>query len=347
MHGRPGDADRTDRAHADVPARDRRAELTAELLDELSRRLAPQGVSELRPLAGGASSLTFAGELGDRRVVVKVAPPGLPPVAHRDVLRQARIVRALSDSPVPVPAILLDDPGEPPGVPPLFVMSFSEGVSVEPLFDADEAGPAAIVADRFRHAARTMAALHTLSPAELGLADEPVVAPVAEVDKWCRTLATVDPDLAPGWREVADTLRESTPPAMPPAIVHGDFRLGNLLADDRGITAVIDWEIWSIGDPRVDAGWFLINSDPDTYDRTTPYRGTTPPVTELITHYQKALAREVSHLEWFQALACFKSTATWSLIVKHNRRRATPDPGLEAMALRLPALLTQARGYLS
>jgi aminoglycoside phosphotransferase (APT) family kinase protein len=298
-------------------------------------------------LAGGASSLTFAGDLGGRRVVVKVAPPGLAPIEHRDVLRQARIVRALAATAVPVPEVIFDDAGEPPDIPPLFVMSFSDGTSVEPLFDAAEAGPADVVAERFRHAARAMAALHRLSPADLGLADEPVIAPAAEIDKWCRTLNTVDVQLAPGWRDIAETLRAATPPAIAPAIVHGDFRLGNLLANERGIAAVIDWEIWSVGDPRVDAGWFLINSDPNTYDRITPCRGTTPPVTELIDEYQKALAHGASHLDWFQALACFKSTATWSLIVKHNRRRATPDPGLEAMAVRLPTLLAKAREYLS
>ncbi|WP_179473366.1 phosphotransferase family protein [Mycolicibacterium vinylchloridicum] len=321
--------------------------MTTELLEELALRLASNGISGLRPLAGGASSLTFAADLAGRRIVIKVAPPGLAPIAHRDVLRQARIVRALSATAVPVPEILFEDAGEPPDVPPLFVMSFSAGSSVEPLFDDDDTGPPAVVAQRFRDAARTMAALHKLSPADLGLSGEPVVAPAAEIDKWCRTLGTVDPELAPGWRDVADTLRESVPAAMAPAIVHGDFRLGNLLAGERGITAVIDWEIWSLGDPRVDAGWFLINSDPDTYDRITPYRGTTPPVTELVDEYRNALARPISHLEWFQALACFKSTATWSLIVKHNRRRTTPDPALEAMAARLPVLLTKAREYLN
>jgi aminoglycoside phosphotransferase (APT) family kinase protein len=298
-------------------------------------------------LAGGASSLTFAGDLAGRRVVLKVAPPGLAPIAHRDVLRQSRIIRALSSTAVPVPEILFDDAGEPPDIPPLFVMSFSDGTSVEPLFDTGHAGPAEVVAERFRHAAQTMAALHQLSPADLGLADEPVVAPVAEVDKWCRTLSTVNPDLVPGWQQIADALHGSTPPAIAPAIVHGDFRLGNLLADELGVTAVIDWEIWSVGDPRVDAGWFLINSDPDTYDRITPYRGVTPPVAELTAEYRDALARQAPRLEWFQALACFKSTATWSLIVKHNRRRATPDPELEAMAARLPTLLTRAREYLN
>jgi aminoglycoside phosphotransferase (APT) family kinase protein len=279
--------------------------------------------------------------------VVKVAPPGLAPIAHRDVLRQARIVRALSATAVPVPEIIFDDAGEPPDIPPLFVMSFADGTSVEPLFDADDAGPQTVVAERFRHAAQTMAALHRLSPADLGVADEPVIAPAAEVDKWCRTLSTVDPDLVPGWQPIADALLASTPPAIAPAIVHGDFRLGNLLADERGITAVVDWEIWSVGDPRVDVGWFLINSDPDTYERITPYRGATPPVADLITAYRDALAREAPQLDWFQALACFKSTATWSLIVKHNRRRATPNPDLEAMAARLPTLLAKAGEYLN
>jgi aminoglycoside phosphotransferase (APT) family kinase protein len=298
-------------------------------------------------LAGGASSLTFAGDLDGLRVVVKVAPPGLAPIAHRDVLRQARIIRALSATAVPVPEILFDDAGEPPDVPPLFVMSFAEGISVEPLFDTDDAGPATVVAERFRLAARSLAALHRLSPVDLGVADEPVTAPGAEVDKWCRTLETVDAALVPGWQQVADALRASTPPAIAPAIVHGDFRLGNLLADEHGITAIIDWEIWSIGDPRVDVGWFLINSDPDTYHRITPYRGTTPPAGELAADYRNALARNAPALEWFQALACFKSTATWSLIVKHNRRRATPDPDLEAMAASLPGLLTRAEEHLT
>jgi hypothetical protein len=50
----------------------------------------------------------------------------------------------------------------------------------------------------------------------------------------------------------------------------------------------------------------------------------------------------VPELDWFQALACFKSAATWSLIVKHNRRRTPPDPALEAMAAALPQLLSRA-----
>jgi aminoglycoside phosphotransferase (APT) family kinase protein len=264
------------------------------------------------------------------------------PIAHRDVLRQARIIRGLAATPVPVPEVVFDDPGDPPDVPPLFVMTRVEGTASEPLFDGDECGPETVVAERFRNAAATMAQLHSIQPAAVGLGSEPVIGPSAEVERWCHTLETVDAALVPGWREVAAALESSTPPALPAAIVHGDFRLGNLLAIDERITAVIDWEIWSVGDPRVDAGWFLINCDPRTYRRSARYVDAAPSLSELARIYHQELGRDVPELDWFQALACFKSAATWSLIVKHNRRRSRPDPELESMASVLPQLLSCA-----
>jgi aminoglycoside phosphotransferase (APT) family kinase protein len=163
-----------------------------------------------------------------------------------------------------------------------------------------------------------------------------------EIDRWCRLLETVEPSLAPGWEEVASALRSTDVSPMPASVVHGDFRLGNLLADGIEITAIIDWEIWTVGDPRVDLGWFLVNADPATYRRATPYVDSLPSPGELAEVYAEALGRAVPDLELFQALACFKSTATWSLIVKHNRRRTDPDPEFEAMATVLPALLERA-----
>ena len=69
--------------------------LTDPLLVQLAERLSSRDVSASESLAGGASSLqnTQLGQRGNQRVVVKAAPPGVPPIAHRDVLRQARIIR--------------------------------------------------------------------------------------------------------------------------------------------------------------------------------------------------------------------------------------------------------------
>jgi len=321
--------------------------LSDPLLAQLAGRLSSRDVSAVTPLQGGASSLTYIGRCADRPVVVKVAPPGVQPIAHRDVLRQARVIRTLTATPVHVPEVLFDDPGDPPDVPPLFVMSRVDGTASEPLFDDVDVGRKAVVSERFRSAAATMAQLHRIDPGAVGLGSEPVIGPSAEVERWCQTLETVDAALVPGWREVAAALESSAPRARPAAIVHGDFRLGNLLAVGDRVTAVIDWEIWSIGDPRVDAGWFLINCDPRTYRRSTRYVDATPPLSELATIYREELGHEVPELDWFQALACFKSAATWSLIVKHNRRRRAPDPNLEAMAPTLPHLLSRVRELLS
>src|ERR1700760_4918272 len=119
-------------------------------LDELRLRLAAPGVADVAPLAGGASSLTFRGARAGRAVVVKVAPPGVEPVAHRDVLRQARIIKALAATRVPVPELLWQARGNPPHTPPLFVMSYVEGDCVEPLFDG--CPPTSDVTDRYRNA---------------------------------------------------------------------------------------------------------------------------------------------------------------------------------------------------
>ncbi len=308
--------------------------------DELRRRLAAAGITGVTPLAGGASSLTYCGQCDGRAVVIKVAPPGVAPTAHRDVLRQARIIRALAQTRVPVPTVLWEDAGSPP----LFVMSRVEGDCLEPLFDG--CTPSFDLMERYRNAGRTMAALHGLSPIDLGLGDEPVIGPVAEVERWCETLRTVDAALVPGWQGARDALLAFAPTVLGPSVVHGDFRLGNLIAVGAHINAVIDWEIWSIGDPRIDVGWFLINSDPDTYQRVRAPAGVAPPTAELAQLYQDELGREVTDLAWFAALACFKSAATWSLIVKHNRRRRCPRAELEAMAATVTTLLGRARSML-
>ena len=84
------------------------------------------------------------------------------------------------------------------------------------------------------------------------------------------------------------------------------------------------------------------NADPATYRRTTRYAGALPSTRELGGIYTEAVGRPVPDVAWFEALACFKSTATWALIVKHNRRRTAPEPAHEEMAAALPHLLERA-----
>src|SRR5687768_9426496 len=94
-------------------------------------------VGQLVSLEGGMSSVTRSVDVALRdgtaqRLVLKIAPPGVEPVANRDVLRQARIMRLLAQiSTVPVPEILFISAGEPPRVPPLYAMRYIDGDCVE------------------------------------------------------------------------------------------------------------------------------------------------------------------------------------------------------------------------
>jgi aminoglycoside phosphotransferase (APT) family kinase protein len=208
-------------------------------------------VLDLEPLQGGISSLTFTARLagtdaggGDRQVVIKVAPPGLAPVRNRDVLRQARVMRAVHDAPgVRVPAVLLEDGGSPP----YFVMEFVEGEAYEPKWSISHLPPTPKLVDRRARAAATMLArLQDVEPAAAGLTDEPALTLADELERWTRLFATAGDDLRGDELSLARALAARIPAPAAPRILHGDYRLGNMqFAGDR-LTAIIDWELWSV-----------------------------------------------------------------------------------------------------
>ncbi|HRE03927.1 MAG TPA: phosphotransferase, partial [Ilumatobacteraceae bacterium] len=87
----------------------------------------------------------------------------------------------------------------------------------------------------------------------LGLGGEPITTLGDEIDRWERAFTTVSglPDASRA-AEVIGALRASVPPGIPARIIHGDFRLGNMLASGAHLNAVVDWEIWGRSDPRLD-----------------------------------------------------------------------------------------------
>lgn len=305
---------------------------------------------DLRRLEGGVSSLTYAAVLtdpvGDRPVVLKVAPPGLEPVRNRDVLRQARILERLDGlSGFPVPAVLFQDPGAPPEVPPLFGMELRPGEAYEPLLDVSPEPPAAEIAGvRMRAAARALGRMHGPTPADLGLSDEPVSGVRDELDRWQRLFATVDADIAVGHEKLYDRLTQQVPASTGARLLHGDFRLANMLFRGRDLEAVIDWEIWSVGDPRADLAWLMMHARPahvfheDRSLQDVAAGSALPSPEELVAEYveerRSAGATEADlratgqHLDWFLAVCYYKTASTIAVIWKRERKRAEPDPKL-------------------
>ncbi|MEW2571582.1 phosphotransferase family protein [Streptomyces sp. NPDC047070] len=331
------------------------ARLRARFTAAVTARWPGASLEGLRRLPGGVSSLTYAAMLAvpggpPGPVVVKMAPPGLAPVRNRDVLRQARVLRALgTERDVPVPSVLFEDDGDPP----LFAMDLLPGDSYEPLLDVSTDPPGADVVDRrARTAARVLARMQSLGPASIGMADEPVVTVKEELDRWALLLDTVDDDVCPGHRELYAALADRIPRPLPPVLVHGDYRLANMLFQGDALNAVIDWEIWSVGDPRTDLAWLLMHTDPvhrfeETRDGANLAAGRgMPGRDELLAEYARVRPVPAARLDWFLAYCHYKTASTLSVFVKRNRRRPDPDARLVTAGASLAAVVRRGRSIL-
>jgi aminoglycoside phosphotransferase (APT) family kinase protein len=213
-------------------------------------------------LAGGASNLTMAVRIGDREVVVRRPPVGhFLPTAH-DMAREHRFISALRDTPVPVAkAYALCEDADVIGAP-FYVMERLHGIvphEPEPLAHLSAAQGRAL-SDRF---VDVLVAIHGVDLASVGL--DTVAKPTGYLerqvarwtDQWERSKAAD----APVIDELAARLRRALPVSPPTAIVHGDYRLGNVMVDAHDptrIVGVFDWEMATIGDPLADLGYTLL-----------------------------------------------------------------------------------------
>ncbi|MEY9211260.1 phosphotransferase family protein [Thermobifida halotolerans] len=263
-------------------------------------------------IEGGRSNLTYSVTDGVGRWVVRRPPLGhVLPTAH-DMAREHRVISALAGTDVPVPGtITLCEDTSVIGAR-FYVMDFMPGV---PLRRAEQL--TAVGSERTRGIALrlmdTLAALHSVDPAAVGLADfgRPEGFLERQVRRWGKQLdASRSRDL-PGIDELRSRLAGSVPASGPAAIVHGDYRLDNALvdADDR-ITAVLDWEMSTLGDPLTDLGLMLVyfsdeilaTPGPSDVHRAPGF----PTGEELVARYAERSGRDVSRLDWYTGLAFFK-----------------------------------------
>lgn len=336
-------------------ARESDGELLAELGERVTARLASwrpgAAVRDIRPLTGGTSSLTFIVDLDgvpadETPIVLKVAPPGLEPVRNRDVLRQARLQRALQDHGRPLaPAVLFSDPGRPPASPPFMAMNMVPGECLEPILTpADRRPDPAVVFARYLDAAQVLAGLHRAVPVAIGLGDEPVVGLGDEIDRWTRAFETLPEEMRGDYKRAAAALHAAAPEPMPAVVSHGDYRLGNTLCEGDRVAAVIDWEIWSIGDPRADIAWLTYFADDAGHPAAEPGAAAgTPSRAQIVEAYERARGIDLPDLNWFHAMVRYKEAAATGLLLKRAQRtgRETSGP-LGRMLTALPKLVEEA-----
>jgi aminoglycoside phosphotransferase (APT) family kinase protein len=306
------------------------------------------------PIGEGHSNITYLIERGGAEVVLRRPPrPPLPPSAH-DVLREARLLRALAPTPARVPAVLaVCDDLEVIGSP-FYVMELVPGdvivASVPEALDN--------VSERRRIGEELIDALveiHGVDWRAAGL--EGFGKPTGYLERQLRRFGGLwelnKTREIPAVESVGKWLGENLPSSGEATIVHGDFRLGNTLFASTApahLEAVLDWEMATIGDPLADIGYLCMMwseaGDPtgglrEHLGKVTRAEGF-PTRAELIARYEDGSGRSMSDVRWYTTLALWKSV----VFMEGNYKRAiagtTDDPYLKQFGEGVLELARQA-----
>ena len=298
------------------------------------------GELDIEPVGEGHSNVTYLVRRGDREVVVRRPPrPPLPPSAH-DVLREARLLRALEGTAARVPAVLAVCDDEAVIGAPFYVMERLHGeviaTSVPTALDTPE--------QRRRIGEELVDALVEIHAVDWRECLEGFGKPTGYLERQVRRFGALwehnrTRDV-PQVERVGAWLAEHLPESGPATIVHGDYRLGNtMFASDAParLIAVFDWEMATIGDPLADVGYLCMtwgdrdDPDPGRFElgRVTRAEGF-PSRAELVGRYEERSGRPVGDLRWYTTLALWKSI----VFMEGNYRRAiegrTDDPYLKS-----------------
>ena len=263
-----------------------------------------------RLIAGGRSNLTYEVSDGTRSWVVRRPPLGHVLATAHDMAREYRVITALRDTSVPVPLsyALCTDP-DVLGAP-FYVMSAVNGVAYRTADQLAAVGPARtrVIAERM---VGTLALLHAVDPGEVGLADfgRPEGFLARQVRRWKKQLDASRSRPVAGIDELHDLLAASTPDGTAPTIVHGDYRLDNVLVgpDDK-VAAVVDWEMATLGDPLTDVGLLVVYQRMDRLGEGPMASDAPgyPTEREILGLYARYSGRDLPDLGFYIALASFK-----------------------------------------
>jgi aminoglycoside phosphotransferase (APT) family kinase protein len=300
-----------------------------------------EGEIEASPIGEGHSNVTYLIERAGVQLVLRRPPrPPLPPSAH-DVLREARLLRALRDTPARVPDVLAvcDDPAVI-GCP-FYLMERIQGEVIVASVPHELETPA----ERRRIAEQLIEALveiHAVDWQAVGL--EGFGRPTGYLERQLRRFTGLwelnKTREIPAVEHVGRWLAERLPSSPTATIVHGDYRLGNTmfaLHAPARLVAVLDWEMATIGDPLADLGYLSMlwteHEDPELGMREQLGRVTRaagfPTRAELIDAYEQRSGRSMSDIRWYSTLALWKMTVFMEGNYKRALAGSTDDPYLK------------------
>ncbi|MDZ7827149.1 MAG: phosphotransferase family protein [Gammaproteobacteria bacterium] len=286
-------------------------------------------------IAGGHSNLTYAVEdASGARWVLRRPPLGHVLESAHDVAREHRIISALADTDVPVPRTVgvCEDPEINDA--PFYVMEFVDG---EVLHDsaAAETVPKGERRSLGEDVVDVLARLHAIDPDQVGLGTLGRKEAYLErqLRRWTKQWENSKQREIPAMEEAGRLLGERMPEQIGSAIVHGDYRLGNMLVRDGRILALLDWELCTLGDPLADLG-YLLNAwvqpgelDTRQGDQAPTVVGGFPTREALIERYQAATGRDVSQIAYYRAFSHWRLAAIGEGVYKRYLLGAMGERG--------------------
>jgi len=345
----------------------------------------PVELTDIQLIAGGRSNLTYrltvsvapggsgaaeapggSGAAGARLLVLRRPPLGhVLPTAH-DMSREFRVLSALADTPVPVaPLVAACTDDEVIGAP-FYVMEHVPGVVLRTRADTKELTESQ-AGDLSRCLADMLAAIHGVDVTAVGLGDLGRGAGYLrrQLDRWQRQWELSATREMPGYAELVERLTAALPAEGDVTLVHGDFRLDNVLvtlSPRPRITAVVDWEMATLGDPLADLGLTLVYWTEDGEEGwLTPAgapagtRGVSTDATaspgfwtraEFAAEYARLTGRDVSLIGYYVAFGYFKLAVVLEGIHARYQQGKTVGEGFEQEGFAVPLLIARAHQVL-
>jgi len=261
-------------------------------------------------IAGGRSNLTYEVTDGTKSWVVRRPPLGHVLATAHDMRREYQVITALRDTDVPVPpAYALCSDADVLGAP-FYVMAKVDGTAYRTAEQIAPLGPARIraVAERMID---TLALLHAVDPGAVGLGEfgRPEGFLARQVRRWKKQLDASRSRPVAGIDELHALLAADPPDGGDATIVHGDYRLDNILVDANDqLAAIVDWEMATLADPLTDVGLLIVYQRMDRLGEGPMASDAPgyPSEAEVLARYAERSGRDLSGLGFYIALASFK-----------------------------------------
>lgn len=306
--------------------------------------------AQTRFLSGGTQNEIYEIRRGEHTCVIRIPPPGAPPDRDKGILREWRIIEALDGTDVPhAPAIAKCADTSVLGRP-FYLMGYVDGWS--PMdrkgwpapFDTDFEARRGLA----YQLAEGIALLSKVDWRAKGLDDlgRPDGFHERQVDRWTTFFERIKCRELDGMDTATKWLRAHRPLDFIPGLMHGDYQFANVMYFNgvpARLAAIVDWEMGTVGDPKLDLAWMIQNWPQDT---SAADAGTAsyvdlqgmPSREQLLAHYSDISGRQVDDIDYYLVLAKWKL----AIVLEQGFQRAGDDEKLQAFGPIVPDLMTSA-----